>query len=268
MNLLRCIFTFLLLSGLARATEPVALLQPGEVLTYRVGWGVIGSAGEMKVVASTDMIDGQPRTRVTTSSSTRGLVRMLYSFDGEAQTFFDPRDGRLLTAQAITRSSKDKTHASISFDYEKAEASYVDHLQPERTKIMPLPPGGHPMDLITALMQTRIWVIGPGESRDVLVLFDDDFYSLRITAFREETIQTPKGPRKALHLVPTMLGKPKGMFRRGGEVHVWVSADAERLPLRFEVKLKVGTAFAVLTDYKPAPLPAPTAPAPEPIAGL
>jgi hypothetical protein len=52
-----------------------------------------------------------------------------------------------------------------------------------------------------------------------------------------------------------MIGKPKGMFRRGGEVHVWVSADADRLPLRFEVKLKVGTAFAVLTDYRPPSAP-------------
>jgi len=32
---------------------------------------------------------------------------------------------------------------------------------------------------------------------------------------------------------------------------VWVSADADRLPLRFEVKLKVGTAYAVLTEYLP-----------------
>jgi hypothetical protein len=40
------------------------------------------------------------------------------------------------------------------------------------------------------------------------------------------------------------------MFKRGGEVRVWVSQDDDQLPMRFEVKMKVGTGLAVLTDYE------------------
>jgi hypothetical protein len=47
-----------------------------------------------------------------------------------------------------------------------------------------------------------------------------------------------------------MTGTPKGMFRKGAEVRVWVSTDRERLPLRFEVSLKVGTAYATLSNYQ------------------
>jgi hypothetical protein len=108
--------------------------------------------------------------------------------------------------------------------------------------------------MITALIQSRSWNLAAGESHEALVMFDNEFYPMKITAEREETISTPKGPRKALLLIPRMIGKTKGMFRKGGEVRIWVSTDRERLPLRFEVRLKVGTAYAILRDYKAPPV--------------
>ncbi|MET0263857.1 MAG: DUF3108 domain-containing protein [Rariglobus sp.] len=254
MNLPRCLLALFFLVAAARADEKVALLQPGEALTYRVGWGLFGHAGEMTIAAQSESSMGRPAIRIVTTSATRGLVRLMYSFDGDAWTLFDSANGNLLSASASTRSSKESTHASIDFNYEKREANYVDHLKPSRSTLVPLPEG-KPLDLMTALIQTRIWGLQPGQSRDVLVLFDDEFYALRITAVKEESVSTPQGKRKAVLLVPSMIGRPKGMFRRGGEVRVWVSADDEHLPLRFEVKLKVGTGYAVLTDYRAAAEP-------------
>lgn len=244
---------FLILSallGVARADDAFALFRPGESLTYRVGWGMLGHAGDMKISAQAEMIDGKPHIRTTTTTGTQGFVRLLYSFDGDAGMLFDAADGRLLNASARTRAGKKKTDASITFDYARREADYVDHLRPVRSTTLAVPPG-RPMDLITALIQTRVWALSPGQSREAVVLFDNEFYPLLITAEREETIPTLQGPRKTVLLVPRMIGAPKGMFRRGGEVRVWVSADDDRLPLRFEVKLKVGTAYAVLSDYRP-----------------
>lgn len=235
--------------------EPaVALLAPGETLVYRTGWGLLGNAGEIRITATGETRDGRECVRVTTSTATRGLVRALYPFNGDAWTLFDAQDGRLLSGSATTRSAKHSTHATITFDYPAGRADYVDHLLPARSVSVPLPEAGMPVDLITALIQARRWELAPGRSQDALVLFDDEFYPLRITAEREETIATPKGPRKTLLLLPRMPENPKGMFRRGGEVRVWISADEARLPLRFEVKLKVGTAYAILTDYQP-PVP-------------
>ncbi len=250
MNLFRTLLLSVLFWHVAQADEPVALLRPGESLTYRIGWGMLGHAGDLNVKAATTVADNETRLLVTTTTATHGFVRMLYSFDGYAWIAFDPQDRRMLGAFATTRAKKKNTRASITFDHDKGEASYVDHLKPGRSTRFPIPPG-KPMDMFTALMQTRVWSLAPGESKEALVLFDDEFYTLQITAEREETISTPEGKRQAMLLIPRMIGEPKGMFRRGGEIRVWVSLDEARLPLRFEVKLKVGTAFAVLTNYQP-----------------
>ncbi|HEY8931742.1 MAG TPA: DUF3108 domain-containing protein [Rariglobus sp.] len=254
MNLLRSILLPVLLLGAARAGSPeIVLLRPGEELIYHVSWGWFGQAGELKVSAASDPHEGAKQTRVTTISSTRGFMRAFYRFDGEARMIFDAHDGRLLSSTATSDSGKERTQTSIVFNYAKSEAAYVDHLHPARNASL-LIPAGRPMDIATGLIQTRVWALQPGESRDVLVVFENEFYPLHITAERVEIVQAADGPRKAVLLVPHLVGPPKGMFRREGKVRVWVSADEDRLPVRFEVKLKIGTVRAVLTDYRaPAP---------------
>lgn len=251
MPTIRLLLLLFLSAGFLRAGDATTLLRPGEALTYRVGWGLIGHAGEIKISARAETAETRACVRVVTTTSTRGMIRALYSFDGDAGILFEGGTGRMLSGEASTRAGKKKTHASIVLDHEKNEAVYTDHLRAKRSAVVPIPAGPPPVDFITALIQGRVWAMSPGQTRNALVLFDDQFYPLQITAEREETIATPDGPRKALLLVPRMLENPKGMFRRGGEIHVWVSADEKRLPLRFEVKLKVGTAYAVLTDYTP-----------------
>jgi hypothetical protein len=250
MRFLREFLLSVLLLGAARAEPPpVALLRPGEALTYQVNWGVFDRAGEIKVTAAAEPFDGMERTLVSITGNTRGLVRAVYRFNGEARMLFDASDGRLLRSVAYSGSGKERTKTSLVFDYAKAEAVFIDDLRPQRNAPIALP-AGRPMDLVTSLIQARAWALKPGESHDLLVVFENEFYPLRITAARRETIKTAFGPKKTMLLVPRLIGPPKGMFRRDGSVRVWVSDDADRLPVRFEVKLKIGTARATLIDYR------------------
>jgi hypothetical protein len=108
------------------------------------------------------------------------------------------------------------------------------------------------MDLIMALVHTRSWVdMKPGDKRDALVVFDDDFYELTIYAEEYEEIRTPMGTFNTLVLVPRMeKTEPKGMFRRGSTVKVWISQDERRLPVRFEVDMNVvGSGVATLVSH-------------------
>jgi hypothetical protein len=112
------------------------------------------------------------------------------------------------------------------------------------------------MDLIMSLVQTRTWQLKPGEKQDALVIFDDDFYELTIYADAYEDVRTPMGKFKTLRLTPRMeKTEPKGMFKRGSAVHVWISQDGKNLPVKFEVEFKFGSGVATLIDHqiKPAP---------------
>ena len=242
-------FTLLFLAfATALRAETSSALNDGESYSFRVSWGPFFNAGEITLAAKKETALGVNRLRITTRTSSRGVIRTLFPFDGTGESFFDEASGRLLEARAETAAGQKKTSASILFDYAKAEAIYTDHVKPSRNTTVEVPAGNF-SDFITTLIQARQWNLAPGQSREVHVLFDDEFYHLNITAERIEKIRTADGKKSALLLVPRMVGPAKGMFRKGGEVRVWISDDAEHLPVRFEVTLPVGTAVALLTAH-------------------
>lgn len=242
-------FLFCLTLLPALADSPVAM-QDGESLRYRVRWGIFGNAGEIVVAADAGETEGLPQIRISTHTKTRGLIRTLYLFDGDGECVFDARDGRLLAVRAWSNSAKKATKTMAVFDYGQKLVDYVDYLRPERNAILPLPEG-NAMDLITSLIGTRHWEMKPGQRVPATVMFDKDFYELEIVAQGYEDIETPLGTFRTLVLVPTMEKNPKGMFKRGARVRVWISQDEQRLPVQFEVGMKWGTGTAVLAEYHP-----------------
>lgn len=232
------------------AAEPA--LRSGEAMTFRVGWGVFFHAGEIKISAdATAAADGSAQLRVATTTETKGLARALYTFTARADALFDGKTGRLLTYSEMTKTQNRETKNDVAFDYTKATANYVSTFNPERNATLTLP-AGDPFDLIMSLVQTRTWNLKPGEQRDALVLFDNEFYELTLHALRYEEVRTPLGTFNTLVLEPRMdKTPPKGMFKRGSTVCVWISQDERRLPVKFQVDFKFGAGVATLTNYIP-----------------
>ena len=66
-----------------------------------------------------------------------------------------------------------------------------------------------------------------------------------------EQVRTPQGEERAMLLVPRMdTEEPRGVFKRGGEIKVWVSQDGDRQPVKMQLKLKFGTAMLTLMEHK------------------
>jgi hypothetical protein len=241
----------------ARAASALPL-RDGEHFTFRVAWAVLPGAGEIKI----DAAAAGDRLTVTTATTTRGFAKMLMPFQAKAESVFDLRTGRALTMSENADARGKKTDHRVAFDYTKREATYTPILPAGTARALPIP-AGDPTDLIVALLQTRTWDLKPGENRDALVLFDDDFYELTIHATRYENVRTGLGTFRTLVLEPRMdKTAPKGMFKRGSTVRVWISQDEKRLPVKFEVEFKVGTGTATLEKHTPPPgAPAATVPA-------
>lgn len=233
----------------SQAAAPSLPLQHGERLSYRVSWAVILGAGEIKIDAKADPAAPDKRLIVTSTTATRGLTRMLLPFNARAESIFDLRTAQLLSLhEKNNHRGRDNEH-TVTFDYAARTANYA--VVGAAPRVLPMPEGD-PVDLIMGLLETRSWNIGPGERRDVLVLFDDDFYELTIHFARYEEVRTPIGTFQTTVLEPRMdKTAPKGMFRRGSKVRVWIAQDDHRLPVKFEVEFKIGTGTATIDSYTP-----------------
>lgn len=238
------------------AAAPFTAFRDGETFTYKVGFAIFGRAGEIVISAQDQKLDGAAVMSVTTDTRSRGIVRGLYAFDNKAEVLIDKTTGRMLHVKESGADPKRATDTEIAFNYQTRVAQYTDRVRTGRTAAIPIP-DGDPVDLISALVQTRDWHLKPGEKRDVVVQFGRDFYPLSIHAERYEEVRTPLGTYRTLVLVPRMEKDAKGLFKKGGEIKVWISQDASSLPVKMQLKLNFGTATLLLSSYKStAPTPA------------
>lgn len=233
--------------------EPFTAIRPGEHFRYRISWGVFSSAGEVSLGAERVIREQRPLIVVRTHLASRGLIRGLYSFDDSAELTIDEASARLLSAVDEGRSGSQRLSSRTFFDYDQRVARHHDEARPERSREIPLP-DGTPVDLISALVQTRDWDLPIGGKRDALVYFGRDLFPVTLTAEAKEVVKGPAGKVSAVLLVPRMETEvPRGIFKRGGEIKVWVSETTPRLPVQMQLKLNFGTALLTLVEHTPAP---------------
>lgn len=249
----------LALSAAAAPAGPEAPVAPliglgnGETLTYSVRWGFIPSVGRIKITA--DYLGEGPDAvvRVTTTTATWGLARGLFPFDARGESVYSARSGLLLSISEWSSYQNKQVKDDIVFNYGKMTAKFTDSVHPEKSHEI-LMPSGDPSDLILALIQTRTWKLEPALKRDALVIFKDQFYPLTIYQEAEpDYVFSTMGLFKSVVLVPRMeKTPPMGLFKNGSTVRVWIeTADARRLPVRFEVGFRIGTGTATLINYLP-----------------
>jgi len=228
---------------------PFTAFRDGESFTYRVGFAIFFHAGDITIAAKDEKLNGADVMSVTTDTRSRGIVRGLYEFDNQAEVIIDKASGRMLSVKESGADPKRSTDTSIAFDYATHMAKFTDRVRTERSPDIPIP-DGDPVDLISALVQTRDWNLKPGEKHDVLVQFGRDFYPLSIYADHYEEVRTPLGTYQTLVLVPRMEKDPKGLFKKGGQIKVWISQDASSLPVKMQLKLNFGSATLLLSSYQ------------------
>lgn len=239
----------LCLPGFALAT-PFVAIRDGEGFTYKVAFAIFSHAGDIEI-SGQQSASAADRIAITVDTRSRGIVRSLYEFDSKAVADIEQATGRLLRVHETGADPKRPIDNEFVVDYDKRLATYTDRVRPGRSGEIPLPEGGDPLDLISALVQTRDWNLKPGEKRDVVVQFARDFYAISIQAEGYEEVRTPLGKYRALVLVPRMERNPKGLFKRGGEIRVWIAQDGSRLPVKMQLKLRFGSATLSLSEYRP-----------------
>lgn len=232
------------------AASAQTALQAGEEFVYSVRWAVLPSAGQIRIAATAHNTDGPPQVNITTNTETRGLAKSLMAFQARSESIYEVDSGRLVSLRESSVARAKRVDYAVQFDYDQRRALFQGK-ETETPRILDLP-AGEPADLITTLLKTRLWDLQVGDARDVLVSYRDDFYLLTVHATRLEQVKTALGVFETVVVEPRMeKTPPKGMFKRGANVKVWVTRDSARLPVRFQVEFKVGTGVATLVKYTP-----------------
>ena len=243
----------------AEVAASVGFIRPGESFELRMSYGLLGTAGTTRIETSAEDSAAGPRFRIRVAAQSSGIVDTFYTVVNNSESVLDAATGRPLTVSIKGKSGSRLTEKTTTFDYEKGQAVHVNTIRPRHNATVALP-AEPAYDIMVALMQARDWRLRPGEARRVLCVNDEEFFTIEVTALREERVKTPAGTFDAVVLEPKQVGPLIGFFKKGGALKVWISIGDRPQIVRLDTKTKIGTIVAVLTKEETAAPAAPRTP--------
>ncbi|MDM9631287.1 DUF3108 domain-containing protein [Robiginitalea sp. M39] len=253
--LILLIFFNLSVSGLMAQfrSEPVAVFKessfkPGEWLKFRVHYGIF-NASYATLHLTSDTLGTTPVYHVVGTGKTTGLASIFFKVDDRYESYFGRTDGRPYRFIRKINEGGYTRDVEINFDYTQKKAFYHDKKKDEK---MQFDIGYSIQDLISAFYFLRntyeVSDLVIGQSLKLKMLFDDDgILNFRLKFLGVETLKTKFGKVECLKFRPIV--QSGRVFKEEESLSLWVSNDKNKIPIRIQADLMVGSIKADLEAY-------------------
>jgi len=128
------------------------------------------------------------------------------------------------------------------FDYGTKRITYIDNKDAERAEFPLIAPV---FDPLSSIYHIRTLPLVIGRSAYVTVFDNKRVYKMEVKVLRREGVKTPAGTFTTLLVQPMM--QSEGFFSRRGELYLWLTDDARRIPVQIKTKIRIGTVTGQLT---------------------
>lgn len=239
--------------------------QAGEKMLYHVDWNppwylfflpaMDAGTVEISISGVLDYQDKKAVKIVFAARSSGALVKLSgFKLDDYYEIFADPEN---FCAYAVTRrerQGKRKRDIEIVYMKESRRLHIKDYdvsVNPpvlRKDKYVEDVPACV-QDYLSALYSLRLKRIETGTVVRSVVGEYENYKNLEASVEKREGVDTPTGRYDTWHInVQALMG---GLFRGGGQFKVWITADARKIPVQFEVKASIGKVTGKLMKYTP-----------------
>lgn len=216
--------------------------------TYQFGWNDV-------VAANAEINFGQSdgKLQLVGSGETTGVVRALWRFDVQHRATADATTLRPISMHQVDETRKKIVTTDLTFNANGVVRTRVDNKTPKA----PAPktfnfPGL--LDLHSALLLLRSQPLNNGAVYRFVVYPATNGYLATVTVARRETIKVGAGsyPAIKLDLQLRKVNKQRELepHKKFRQASAWLSDDNDRLLLRIEARVFVGTVFVDLQSAK------------------
>lgn len=208
----------------------------GEKMTFKVFYSVIGiyvDAGTAYVNVNKERFNNKMVYHIVADGYSNPTYDWIFKVRDRYESYMDTLS---LKPYKFVRNIDEggyKKYENVTFNHDAKTAT-------SEKGVIPIPPCVQ--DVISAVYYARninYEKYKPNDKIPFSMFIDDEVFQLSIRYLGKETIKTKYGKFKAIKLKPLLI---KGNIFEGGEkMTIWVSDDANHLPLRVESPITVGS---------------------------
>jgi len=227
--------------------------QKGEVLEYKMTFGIFTvGKGSFRIENKYHKINDRDCFKVDVFGKTVGLVDWVADIDDQWGAYVDTAALVPHISYRRIREGRYKKDEVINFDHsnKKIEAKVLDQKTGKYKEPAYYDAPSQVRDMMAGLLYLRtqdLSKVKPGDTITIAGFFEDTFYNLKTVYQGKSTVKTKAGKFRAILLKPVM--PDNKMFKGENSVTAWFSDDKNRIPLKVEAEMFVGSAGFELTKY-------------------
>jgi len=229
-------------------TENTSAFEVGEWLKFRIHYGFLNASYATLHVKSHNL-DGVPVYHVVGNGKTTGFASIFFKVDDTYESYFDKKDGKPYKFIRKIDEGGYTKDIEVNFDHERDIAVLNDKKKDKKFNFT-IQEGIQ--DLVSAFYYLRnnykVEDLVEGESIELNLLYDDDgVFRFKLKYLGMEVLRTKYGKVECLKFRPYV--QSGRVFKEQESLSLWVSNDNNRIPIRIQADLSVGSIKADLDGY-------------------
>ena len=251
LGIMKHLFTIILffIGFEAPSVDKQSAFQDGEWFKFEMSYSGFVKAGNATMTVKESNLDGKEVFHVVGKGWTTGAIKWFFKVKDRYESYFDKETG---VPYKFIRKIDEGGHTKdieINFDHKNRKAEVFNK---KKKKVTTVATEKDVQDMISMYYHLRNKIdmasLKKGDEIKTNMFFDEENYGFKLKYLGEETIKTEFGKVKTLKFRPyVMAGR---VFKEEESLTLWVSADKNKIPLKIQADLAVGSLRAELVAFK------------------
>lgn len=217
--------------------------KDGEQLSYRLKYGIFSAAeANLRIEESPVKFEGKPTYHIVIDGKTAGSFDIFFKVRNRYESFIDRTTTLPYYYTENRREGKYRRMDKVVFDYDEKKITAQTGTFPFRGQVFDLPSAYY---FARDLDLTKI---KPGDELKLQYFSEKKVETLGITYVGKEDVTCDLGTFNCLKFCPSIV--PGRIFRKDSKLYLWITNDGNRIPVKAQVEILVGTVTLEITNAK------------------
>lgn len=229
-------------------TEAKLPFKAGEWFQFRIHYGFF-NASYATIELSQDTLNGKPVLHAKGYGTTTGLARWFFKVEDHYDSYFDEK--KIIPywfIRDIYEGGYTK-NLEINFDHNQ-NLAHVNDLKYKKHNTFKV--SNSAQDLISAFYYLRAFYpddkLKPNETFSINMFFDKENYVFKMKFLGKEPLHTKFGKIQCMKFRPYV--QSGRVFREQESVTLWITDDGNKIPIRMQADLAIGSIKVDLEKFK------------------
>ena len=221
--------------------------KSGESLRYKMSYSGFLRAGTAVLEVNEKELNGKTVFYTKGKGWTSGMIKWFFEVDDLYESYFDKDSVKPYLFKRKIDEGGYKKHRITSFNYNSNKAYVQDFTRQKDTSVA----FSNVQDILSSFYYLRnkdVTGMKVGEEIAIDMFLDTQIYPFKLRFLGTETLKTKFGKINTLIFRP--LVQSGRVFKAQESVTLWITADANKIPIKIKADLAVGSLRAELESYK------------------